>query len=189
MRAAAALAPASRANWVQAMQAEFETLDGGGAALGWAIGCVATASGWRLHAEAFYLAALSVAIIGSDWVSRIWLQAVAPFSSGEFLFWVHTISIVCLAGPCFALSLYRPDRVAVTLPAMVLFSGNTVPGLLLVLPKVLASPFDSANFHPALPGVVFALAVLWHWAWPALAGTGAGWVLGKAVRRWRIRPA
>jgi hypothetical protein len=61
MNLAAGTAPAARRDFAHGMREEFEALDfetPGADRLGWALGCLTTAAGWRLRADGLFLVAL-----------------------------------------------------------------------------------------------------------------------------------
>lgn len=113
LHASVALAPKHRADWTRAMQAEFEALDGDGPALEWALGCLATAAGWRLRADGAYLVAFVAAIATSVWFDHHWQEYVRPGVNWNLSAWDNTMVILGLALPvCVIAAVVRRPRPA-----------------------------------------------------------------------------
>lgn len=114
MAAAAALAPADRAPWADAMRAEFETLDEAGPSLDWAAGCFASALGWRVRTDAAYLTVLAVTFAAFLWVDIRWITSAPPGPPHIFNAWqegmlVTAAALLVLGG--LATAAGRPPRI------------------------------------------------------------------------------
>lgn len=113
LRACVALAPKHRADWTRAMQAEFEAVEAGGPALEWALGCLATAAGWRLRADGGYLLAFLAAIATSVWFDNHWQEYVRPGVNWNLSAWDNTMVILGMALPvCVIAAVVRRPRPA-----------------------------------------------------------------------------
>jgi len=103
MRLAQRAAPAARYDFALAMREEFEVMDGD--RLGWALGCLATAAGWRLRADGLFLATLVAVGLTLDLAMDVPLMLLP----GDF---VHAVAYVYwLAAPavvCGMLAAWRP---------------------------------------------------------------------------------
>lgn len=109
LRASVALAPKHRAGWTRAMQAEFEALDDNGPALEWALGCLATAAGWRLRADTPYLIAFTAMIGTSIWFRDHWY--VQPNTNWNLYGWDNAMVVWGLALPvCVAAAIGRRPK-------------------------------------------------------------------------------
>jgi hypothetical protein len=120
MRAATDDPPRGREQWAHAMRAEYASLDGG--KLSWALGCWTTMLGWRLRADAFYLATMLV--VTSAWAFSAFDHYIVSLMMRTmphglfFSEFVHPYLVVMLL-VSIALSAFRPDRVFVTSVAMI----------------------------------------------------------------------
>ena len=127
MRAAQVLAPPQRADWVRGMRAEFDMLENDGAALSWAGGCMGTALGLRMRSEAGYVLVMTAVLV-------LWRPLVKPYAwmlanalwSGNIFMFERVIEGVCLALLSFALCLYRPGRMLLTVVLISLFEWGTL---------------------------------------------------------------
>lgn len=97
LHACVALAPKHRADWSRAMQAEFAAIEAGGPALAWALGCLATAAGWRLRTDGGYLVAFVAAVATSIWFRDHWY--VQPNTNWNLHSWDNTMLIAGMALP------------------------------------------------------------------------------------------
>jgi hypothetical protein len=188
MAFAAAVTPASRAEWSQAMGQEFEALQDGPGSLGWATGCLANALGWRMKAETpFGLALVGVIIAG-------WLLAILIFNLMVDWFypdWIRPMSMASTAlqaTAAFGLAVMWPRRTALAgLTVPLAWDLGAMPRFfLLVLPDALANPWASEGNHPAVPSILFPLMFLAQEMWASLLGAALGWGVS---RLWRARRA
>lgn len=108
LHAGVALAPKRRADWTRAMQAEFEAIEAGGPALEWALGCLATAAGWRLRSDGGYLVAFLAAIATSVWFDDHWREYAQPGVNWNLSAWPNSMLILGMALPvCVAVAVRR----------------------------------------------------------------------------------
>jgi hypothetical protein len=108
LHASVALAPKHRADWTRAMRAEFEAIDAGGQALDWALGCLATAAGWRLRADWGYLLSFAAMIGTSIWFGDHWQEYKQPGTTWNLFAWDNSMLILGLALPvCVAVAVRR----------------------------------------------------------------------------------
>lgn len=119
MRAATDSAPRGRERWAQAMRGEYATLTSG--KLNWALGCWTAMMGWRLRADALYLAVMLTVIwfwfFGSlkEPIVDFFINVI-PFDIQRNEF-IHPYLAAMLV-VSIVLSAFRPDRVLVTAIAM-----------------------------------------------------------------------
>lgn len=175
--------PARKAEWRTAMESEFEALAGGAGSLGWAVGCVGAALGWRLRAEAVFLATLAVVVLAAT----VLYSALFPFVVEAFrtsdMSWMDAVTVgqhMLLGGFCFALAMTWPRRAALiglVLPLTV--SSGSIPGFALVILT------HEAGAFPTLDAIGSALMFLGMEMWSSLLGAALGW----AIARYRIRRA
>lgn len=124
MTLATAAPPPGRADWAGAMRAEYETLQRG--RLGWALGCLATMTGWRLRAEAFWLLAMIAAVVFLETMSSQILFAM-PRDLIRPIFYAYGLGVPALI--CAAIAAWRPDRsiaTALILPLVQFGYGTAV---------------------------------------------------------------
>lgn len=168
MHASAWLAPKDRAGWGRAMQAEFDAMDSGGAALEWALGCVATATSWRLRTDGGYLLAFLVAVATSIWFRDHWQEYAQP-GNWNFNAWDNTMLIPGLALPVCILASCRRDStrywllvIAAVIGAALLINSQWRETML--SSRTLALPawaWTIVGLKLALPGAI-AAAICWR---------------------------
>lgn len=108
MRLSAALAPKARADWARAMQAEFEAINNSGPALEWALGCLVTATSWRLRTDGGYPLAFLVAIATSVWFDKHWQEYVQSGTDWNLHGWNNPMLIAGVALPvCVAAAIVQ----------------------------------------------------------------------------------
>ena len=173
MRGAELLAPPAKSEWVRGMRAEFHMLEDNGAALSWAGGCMWTALGLRLQAEAIYVLVLAAALTG--W--RFWL---APF------FWVTdrlpgdayfngSVGIgACQAVLAFSLGVYKPQRIPLT---ALLVSLVGMGGVFLWWMLFVRGVWAPLGIWMVIGQMIFQSG------WPAIPGALAAWVYLHTRRR------
>lgn len=169
MRAAQWLTPPNMVEWLRGMSAEYQMLPNDGAALSWASGCVVTALGLRLRAEALYFIVVTAALVG--W--RFWL---APF------FWIaenlsSDVGIVVGLGQAslaFLLVVYRPRRALISafLASLASMGGVMLWWLL----------SHRGIFAPLEIWLYIGRRVL-TFGWAAYPGALAGWAYVRYMRR------
>jgi hypothetical protein len=119
IRAATDDPPHGREQWAHAMRAEYATLTSG--KLNWAIGCWMAMLGWRLRADALYLAVMLAVVyfwsFGSltEYLVDISFKII-PFSVHRNEFFHPYLAAMLVVS--VVLSAFRPDRVLVTAVAM-----------------------------------------------------------------------
>jgi len=174
--------PPRRADWVLAMQREYDTLERG--QLGWALGCFAAVTGWKLRTGWHYVLLLCLAPVLIALVSMIpfellrWeLVSRASYmsferSSGPF---VAMLSPLPLA---FILGAIRPHGIGTTILGGLL--AQHLGGTLLTM-YMLGGPFFSwwssaATLYmaPPLVGLSASLGV-----WCVGVAAGVRWARGR----------
>lgn len=119
MQVAMAHPPPGREQWAQAMQAEYEQLNGD--KLSWAFGCWTTMFGWRMRSEALY--AVIMVAVTCLWILGIFDDPVINLTPRELAYggliqpYLAAMLLVNIA-----LSTFRPDRVVATALTMIAFS-------------------------------------------------------------------
>jgi hypothetical protein len=175
--------PPHRAAWAMAMRGEFERLERD--ELSWAFGCLTTAAGWTLRAQAFYLGLLALTpflIYLADQLpfDLLWYGLVSRASYMEFA--RHWGAIVGMLEPlplAFLLGAYRPNSVPTTLVLGCLI-GQHVGGTLLTMSMLGGSflswwgPGATLYMAPPLVGLFGSLAI-----WYLGASAGAKWAAGR----------
>ncbi|QTC90145.1 hypothetical protein [Brevundimonas goettingensis] len=187
MALAAALTPASRAEWSLAMRKEFDALPDASGALGWAAGCVATAFGWRMRAEAGFALTVTATVVVGWWVSAQIFFFLVEWLSPKGISWMPAMAAaenLLRGGVCFGLAFVWPRRAALTGLALPMVWGfGAVPlWLILTLPDTLSQPWSSAGNHPALPNILFPLIFVGREMWASLLGAALGWGLSRILR-------
>lgn len=149
MRSATEAPPRGREHWAQAMRAEYASLDGG--KLSWALGCWTTMLGWRLRADAIYLAVMLAVIyfwsFGSltDYLVDVSFEII-PFSVHRNEFFHPYLAAMLVVS--IALSTFRPDRVLVT--ALVMMAVHQVSTVMSLVDLQRAFPEQNLTWpiHP-----------------------------------------
>ncbi len=189
MDLAAALTPASRAEWSLAMRQEFEALPDGQGGLGWATGCLANALGWRIRAEAPFGFTLAALILGGSWVNGQIFFALVDTLTPRGLSWMSVMAVttpLLQASLCFGVALFWPRR-AVWTGALFPFAfamGAMPQFFLIILNHALQAPWTAVGNHPALPNILFPFLFVAQEMWPSALGAALGW---GASRLWPAR--
>jgi len=122
-----AVAPTSRKAWAEAMRAEFEVTDG--ESLGWALGCLGAAAGWRLQADgAFLLFGAAASAAGAQWLvpQLLWLLSTTLPEAAVARLFVLTAFVLQVC-PAIILAVWRPDlRRAVAVVVTVAQSAQVI---------------------------------------------------------------
>ena len=175
------LAPASRTEWTSAMNEEFAALQDGPDSLGWAIGCLGTAVGWRVRAEAGFGVTLVASSLAAWLISVQVFFLLVDWATPRGLSWMPMMSgaqVVLMGGVCFAVAFAWPRRALLT--------GLFVPlTWAWVLAAALRDPWAMTNpdrFLPAMPVILMPLLVLVQDIGPSLIGAAMGWGLAKLWR-------
>jgi hypothetical protein len=188
MSLASRVAPPSRAGWADAMRAEFEALEGGPGSLAWALGCLASTSGWRLRAEAGFLFAVAAGWMIAHQAARTLGRAILEGSEGNTVWWwqtTQTMQAAVLFGLCFTLAALWPRRawlVGAALP-LVWLAGWPLIGFVLGLGDSLHRPLLIVDVDPPMPFIAWPFWTLGSQVWTGLVGAILGWGLGVAIRR------
>ena len=170
MQIAVMVAPPERKQWAAAMagEAHLARTD----KLGWAIGSLTVAAGWRLRHEAIYVLVMMALFFGWSWLV---IAGMALWQGPHVLFWMAATDVVPKIAIAFALCLYRPRRMLLTVVAL--------PALTEL--RVFAD-FVQRSFpvwDSAAKDFAFDLAVMV--CWPFAAGALLAWLWLKL----RPRPA
>lgn len=189
MALAAALTPASRADWSRAMRQEFEALPDGHGALGWAAGCVGAALGWRIRAEMPFGFGFVVAVLTGSWLLfPLIFHLMYPVFAPDWVGPVSTANTTLRALTCFALALAWPRRAILAgLFVPLLWQDGAMPRFFLVMfEPVFSNPWVRPSNHPEVLTALYAFQFLFDEMWPCLIGAALGW---GASRLWRARRA
>lgn len=185
MRFAAFLAPRDKAEWMQAMRAEFDAT-GDAQALSWAAGCVGTSLLWRARAEAIYVVALLVAIMAYERVIIFAIENVIgeDHLDDYFMDMVHATEFLYLGLATFLLGIYRPQRLVLT-AALVLLCAKIIPVCLSAWGVFYTGP----NLGKQLWSMIdIAEALTQFFWWPIALGALSAFVLNQLIRsRRRVR--
>ena len=94
MNLALRAAPAARHDFARAMREEFEV---GGGQLGWALGCLATAAGWRLRADGLFLAVVVAAGLTLDQLMFLPMMVLPGdlVHAIAYYYWLAFPALVC----------------------------------------------------------------------------------------------
>lgn len=190
MDMASALAPAARTEWTSAMHEEFAALQDGPGSLGWATGCLGTAVGWRVRAEAGF----GITLVASSLIA--WLISVQIFfflvdwTTPRGLSWMPIMSaaqVVLMGGLCFAVAFAWPRRALLTglFVPMTWGLGSLPVTWSWVLEAVVRDPWAMTNPNPvvpAMPVILMPFLALAQDMGPSLAGAALGWGLAKLWR-------
>lgn len=194
LHAGVALAPKHRADWTRAMQAEFEAIEAGTPALEWALGCLATAAGWRLRADGGHLLAFAAAVATSIWFRDHWLEYAQP-GDWNLAAWDNTMLIPGLTLPFCILAAGQRDRPQ-TFLLLAIAVGIAVPVWInsewretMLSSRSLALPVWAwmiLGLMLALPGAI-AAAICWRlradsaYVTALIGITAAAWWLDRAM--------
>jgi hypothetical protein len=157
--------PPTRADWVLAMDREFETLERG--RLGWALGCLTTRIGWTLRAQWLYLLLLLLSPFYIRWVGH--LEFTLFWSHHEYIGFERNYgALIALIEPlplAILLGFYRPDRIRTTLVLGCILAQHV--GMTLGASWTLGGTFLSwwgphATIYMA-PPLIGLCASLWVW--------------------------
>jgi len=178
MALAAALTPASRAEWSLAMRQEFEALQDGPGSLAWASGCLASSLGWRMRAEAPFGVGFMVAVLAGSWLLfPLAFNLMYPFVAPDWVGPVSTANAALQALASLVLALAWPRRAILAgLLVPFLWQDGAMPRFFLILLKpVLSNPWIRPSNDPDILSVVYALQFLFDGMWPCIVGAALGW--------------
>ncbi|WP_056443537.1 hypothetical protein [Caulobacter sp. Root1455] len=179
MRTAGWIAPRERSEWLAAMVGELGEIGSPGAALSWAGGCLAAATGWRLWAELPYAAAAVLASAASTIGYLVWWWLTPPPLD---LAWVTVAQQVAIVGATLGVGLVFPRRVL--LSAVLIVTSSGFGGL----PRFIIDVMASAGTLEKAVGLAPAMALfVAENGWPALLAAllVAGWANAAKARSWR----
>lgn len=177
MRFTSVITPQARSEWREAMQAEYQVMDRG--RLSWSLGCLITATGWRMKAEAFYVALL----VASALFTELVLNPLFFFSSSLTTQQAHYIIYVWCDLPILLMSaglgFSRPKRWQVSAVA---FAALNFAYLYISFAVIFPPPHGYIHFNnlPPLIGESAVLAI-------CLAGALIGQGLRSRITSIRIR--
>ncbi|MBT9444737.1 MAG: hypothetical protein IV086_03450 [Hyphomonadaceae bacterium] len=196
MKFARAAAPDNRAEWTDAMSAEFATLERNANQVAWAAGCLGTVVMWRLQASALYLIALTaLSVMWNIAIGKLIVMASASYAFSQPIsqeemgdLWMTLVDVgkqATLFLIAAALCAYRPRYALVS--ATILWLATTGANFLSMFGPEFAlllanAPFNAENNHPALPNVVMALIFAGNNMWPVVVGGFAGWAFAHGKR-------
>lgn len=189
MALAIALAPASRTDWSQAMQREFEALDGAPGSLSWAAGCLAAALGWRLKAEMPFGLGFIVVVLSGSWIfCPMIFELMYPVFEPHWMVPVSNALLALKAFSCFLLAAAWPRRAAFAgLIVPLVWQDGTMPDFFLTFLKpAFSNPWARLSNQPDTLTVVYAFQFLFDEMWPCLLAAALGWSLARIWRTPRI---
>ena len=185
LRLARWIAPAGRAGWLKAMEAEYLALETGH--LRWALGCAGVSLGWRLAKDGLYAALICAAI----WFlcsppTFLFLAEIKliPKTYMNLGLYPHPFYIALI---CLLLGIYRPGLIALT--ALVVVVSVTFDGfymLYIALPK--RFDFEQEPLWEFLQHWNIYDAKLIIGIWSELGACLTGGLIGRAIA-YRMRPA
>ena len=187
MSLAESIAPPARAEWSAAMRAEFEALAGGAGSLNWAMGCLVSATGWRVQPEAGWVLTTALGCCVSYLIQAQMFMVFVSCAQGNSFAWYYamqTLQAGLLFVLCFALVAVWPRRawlVGGVVP-MIQFMGWPLTGFVETLRASLNSPFLIMDMDPAIPFVAFPFWWLAQETWGGVLGAIVGWALWRLTR-------
>jgi len=177
------VAPEGRAEWLNAMEAEYQALETG--RLRWALGCVAVALGWRVARDGLYAALLCAA---TWFVSRDPLFVYeAKLIPQELLSFGLNPVLVHLTVICVLLGAYRPRQIV--LVSFVLVTAKHLYGLYVwyvVWPREFGD--EMGPLWPFLQRLNIMNAHFLIGVWAQLGACFTGGFIGRALA-YRFRPS
>lgn len=168
------------------MRAEFEALAGGAGSMSWALGCLASATGWRVQAEAGWVVTTLFGCFAAHLIyARIFPVAVSWAQENStvwfnFMQTAHAALLFCL---CFSLTLIWPRRVWL-IAGLVLTGIMSFPlvGFVLLVSDSLKDPLLTLEGDPSMPFIAFPFWWLAKQTWAGVFGAILGWSLWRVTR-------
>ncbi|MGN6424685.1 MAG: hypothetical protein ACTHLA_15395 [Asticcacaulis sp.] len=173
MRLAFVITPSARAEWRAAMQAEYQVMDRG--RLSWSLGCLMTATGWRMKSGTGYLMGVVSAFIVTAFILNPVSLILLMLHSRHEPVWrplIYVVADMPTVLACMALSLWRPRYGYVSAVLMTGLFFTSTYGLALLAGRT----FSYLHFND-MPPVIGELLFLGICMTAAFMGRALHWGL------------